>query len=275
MGMGGRAHQARRPIMKNMLQLSGNIEVIACLYDTLVSQVCGFNNGCEFEDLDDIGMIRVYPENIPAPNYLVLLTSLYYRLQDPLFAGIDCNIKEFPEPADNVFRITASNKQSQKIYEDFFVYNNISEEQVIRLVYPLSYDCSLAKVEMIAIGLSEDEMAKLNKQGKTTVVANKVHNKIEKVGSVVHTTGRIMANDVVNPLATAAAKTTATIVSAGAKTIVDCGIAAANEILRDAAQFSMAEINQRDDVQTMKYSLRKLMNKTQSATKQRSNNFSL
>ena len=261
--------------MKNMLQLSGNIEVIACLYDTLVSQVCGFNNGCEFEDLDDIGMIRVYPENIPAPNYLVLLTSLYYRLQDPLFAGIDCNIKEFPEPADNVFRITASNKQSQKIYEDFFVYNNIAEEQVIRLVYPLSYDCSLTKVEMIAIGLSEDEMAKLNKQGKTTVVANKVHNKIEKVGSVVHTTGRIMANDVVNPLATAAAKTTATIVSAGAKTIVDCGIAAANEILRDAAQFSMAEINQRDDVQTMKYSLRKLMNKTQSATKQRSNNFSL
>ena len=260
--------------MKNMLQLSGNIEVIACLYDTLVSQVCGFQNACEFEDLDDIGMIRVYPEAMPAPNYLVVLTSLYYRLQDPLFVGVDCNV-ELPEPADNVFRITASKKQAQKIYEDFFVYNNIPEEQVIQLVYPLSYDCSLAKIEMIAIGLSEEDMAKLNKQGKTTVVANKVHNKIEKVGSVVQTTGRIMANDVVNPLAIAAAKTTATVVSAGAKTIVDCAIAASNEVLRDAAQFSLNELKQRDDVKTMAYSLRKLMNKTQAATKQRSNNFSL
>ena len=272
--MGGRAHQARRPIMKTMLQLSGNIEVIACLYDTLVSQVCGFQNACEFEDLDELGMIRVYPESMPAPNYLVLLTSLYYRLQDALFTGVDCNM-ELPEPAENVFRIVTSKKQAQKIYEDFFIYNNIPEEQVIQLIFPRSYDCSLAQIEMIAIGLSEEDMAKLNKQGKTTVVANKVHNKIEKVGSVVQTTGRIMANDVVNPLAIAAAKTTATVVSAGAKTIVDCAIAASNEILRDAAQFSMAEIKQRDDVKTMTYSLRKLMNKTQAATKQRSNNFSL
>ncbi len=258
--------------MANFIQISGNITAVSCLLETLVKATCSFQNGFEFEDLDDLGMIRIYPENIPSANYQVFLTSLYYRLQDPLFIELDCNV-EIPEPAENVFRLTASAKNAQKVAEDFFIYNNI--ENYLELIYPLSYDCGLAKVEMIAIGLTEEEMTLLNKQGKTTVMANKVHGKIEKVGNVMHTTGRIVANDVVNPLAVAAAKTTATIVSAGAKTVVDCGIAAANEILRDAAQLSLNELKQRKDVQTMQYSIRKLMNKTQSVTKQRSNNFSL
>ena len=259
--------------MKTFVQLSGNFDIITCLQNTLVLNTCGFDGAYEFEDLDDQAMIRIYPENVPASNFNVFLTSLYYRLQDPMYAEVKCNV-EIPEPAQDVFRITASAKNAQKVAEDFFIYNGI--ENYIELVYPLSADCSLAKVEMIAIGLSEEEQALLNKQGKTTVMANKVHTKIEKVGNTLHNTGRIVANDVVNPLAVAAAKTTATIVSAGAKTVVDCGLAAANEILRDAAQLSLSELKQRKEVQTMGYSLRKLMNKTQSAkTNNRANNFNL
>lgn len=259
--------------MKTFVQLSGNFDIITCLQNTLVLNTCGFDGAYEFEDLDDQAMIRIYPENVPASNFNVFLTSLYYRLQDPMYAEVKCNV-EIPEPAQDVFRITASAKSAQKVAEDFFIYNGI--ENYIELVYPLSADCSLAKVEMIAIGLSEEEQALLNKQGKTTVMANKVHTKIEKVGNTLHNTGRIVANDVVNPLAVAAAKTTATIVSAGAKTVVDCGLAAANELLRDAAQLSISELKQRKEVQTMGYSLRKLMNKTQSAkTNNRANNFNL
>ena len=249
--------------MKNFVQLNGNIEMINVLMNTLVEPLCGFENAYEFEDLDDLGMIRIYPEHIPAANFQVLLTSLYYRLQDALYEEIQCNC-EIPEPDQNsVFRVTASAKNASKVAEDFFIYNDI--ENFIELVYPLSADCTLAKVEMIAIGLSEEEMNLLNKQGKTTVRAQKVHN-----------TGRIGANDVINPLATAAAKTTATIVSAGAKTIVDCGLAAANEIMRDAAQFSLNEIKQRKEVKQMAYSFNKLMNKNQTKkSNNRTNNFSL
>ena len=259
--------------MKNFVQLNGNIDMINALVNTLVQPLCEFDNAYEYEDLDDLGLIRIYPENIPAANFQVFLTSLYYRLQDALYAEIQCTC-EIPEPTENVFRITASAKTASKVAEDFFIYNNI--ENFIELVYPLSADCSLAKVEMIAIGLTEQELALLNKQGKTTVLANKVHTKIEKLGGTMQTTGRIVANDVVNPLAVAAAKTTATIVSAGAKTVVDCGLAAANEFLRDAAQLSISELKQRKEVQTMGYSLRKLMNKTQSAkSTNKTNNYSL
>ena len=260
--------------MKNFVQLNGNIDMMNVLVDTLVEPLCGFENAYEFEDLDDVGMIRIYPEYIPAPNFQVLLTSLYYRLQDALYSEVQCNC-QIPEPdQESVFRVTASAKNANKIAEDFFVYNDI--ENYIELIYPLSADCTLAKVEMIAIGLSEEEMNLLMKQGKTTVRAQKVHNRIEKLGNTVHNTGRIVANDVINPLATAAAKTTATIVSAGAKTIVDCGLAAANEIMRDAACFSLNEIKERKEVKQMAYSLNKLMNKNQAKkSNNRSNNFSL
>ena len=260
--------------MKNFVQLNGNIEMMNVLVETLVEPLCAFENAYEFEDLDDVGMIRIYPEHIPAPNFQVLLTSLYYRLQDALYSEVQCNC-QIPEPdQESVFRVTASAKNANKIAEDFFVYNDI--ENFIELVYPLSADCTLAKVEMIAIGLSEEEMNLLTKQGKTAVRAQKVHNRIEKLGSTVHNTGRIVANDVINPLATAAAKTTATIVSAGAKTIVDCGLAAANEIMRDAACFSLNEIKERKEVKQMAYSLNKLMNKNQAKkSNNRSNNFSL
>lgn len=258
--------------MKNFVQLNGNIEMINVLMNTLVEPTCGFENAYDFEDLDDVGMIRIYPEHIPAANFQVLLTSLYYRLQDALYSEIECNC-QIPEPdAESTFRITASAKNANKVAEDFFIYNDI--ENYIELVYPLSADCTLAKVEMIAIGLSEEEMNLLMKQGKTTVRAQKVHNNIEKLGNTVHNTGRIVANDVINPLATAAAKTTATIVSAGAKTIVDCGLAAANEIMRDAAQFSLNEIKQRKEVKQMAYSFNKLMNKNQTKkSNNRTNNF--
>lgn len=249
--------------MNTFIQLSGEINLVNCLYNTLVEPTCGFDGAFEYEDLDDQAVIRIYPEKVPASNYQVFITSLYYRLQDALFSSVQCNVT-IPEPSENTFRLTASAKQASKVAEDFFIYNGI--ENFIELVYPLSADCTLAKVELIAIGLTDDELARLNKQGKTTVLAGKVHNRIDKVGTAMQTTGRIVANDVVNPLAVATAKTTATIVSAGAKTIVDCALAASNEILRDVAQFSLSELKNRSEVKTMAYSLGKLMNKNKSAS---------
>ena len=79
--------------MKNFVQLSGNMEMINVLMNTLVEPLCAFENAYDFEDLDDIGMIRVYPEYIPAANFQVFLISLYYRLQDALYEGIKCNSK--------------------------------------------------------------------------------------------------------------------------------------------------------------------------------------
>jgi hypothetical protein len=111
--------------MKNFVQLNGNIDMINALVNTLVQPLCAFENAYEYEDLDDLGMIRIYPEHIPASNYLVFLTSLYYRLQDALYAEIQCNC-QIPGPdQDSVFRVTASAKNANKVAADFFIYNDI------------------------------------------------------------------------------------------------------------------------------------------------------
>jgi hypothetical protein len=53
-------------------------------------------------------------------------------------------------------------------------------------------------------------------------------------------------------------------------------LVAGNEILRDAASFSLPELKQRDEVQTMKYSINKLLGKTNKPqAKQSANSFSL
>ena len=257
--------------MKNFIQLDGNINMINILLSTIVEPLCAFENAYDFEDLDDVGMIRLYPEYIPASNLAVVTIALYHRLNDPMYQEVQCNC-EIPEPDQNTFRITCAMKDAQKKAEDFFIYNNI--ENFIQLDNPRKPDCSIVGAEIIAIGLTDEERNLLERQGKTTQRAAKVHNKIEKLGNTMHNTGRIMANDVVNPLATAAAKTTATIISAGAKTIVDCGLAAANEFMRDAASFNKEDFLNRKDVKSTIYSFNKLMNKTQAKkSNNRSNNF--
>lgn len=58
--------------MKTFVQLSGNYDIITCLNDTLVINTCGFENGFEYEDLDDQAMIRIYQKTYQ------LQTSTYF-----------------------------------------------------------------------------------------------------------------------------------------------------------------------------------------------------
>lgn len=256
-----------------MIQLTGEVAPINLLFKTVVEPICCFEGAYDYEDIDDIAMIRVYPEKMQSANLEVLLTSLHYRLQDPLYNSVECE-KELPVPNQSTFRITASQKQCDKLIEEFFTYNNI--EDFVPVVYPLTLDGTLAKVELIAVGLEEDTIAKLNKQAKQTVIAKKVNTRINKVGDILHTSGRIVTNNIANPLAVAATKTTATIASGLAKTAVDCAMVATNEVLRDVAQFSFSEIKQRDEAKTIVYSLKKIMNKTNhTSAKQQMNNYSL
>ena len=259
--------------MANYIQIEGRIELISALNNTLLAPLCGnFEGAYELEDLGDVGMLRIFPDAIPTDFFKVILTSLYFRAKDPLYEGLVFNV-EIPEPESDVFRMAVPAKDADKMAEDFFIYNHI--ENFVQLVYPLSLNSSLAKVEIIAVGLTPDELVKLGRQGKTTAVANKVQKKIEKVGDVMQTTGRIVTHNVVNPLAVASAKTTATVVTGLGKTAVDCLGAVGEEVLREAAQFSLSELKNRKDVKSMTYSLNKIFNKTKAMTanKNTSNNF--
>jgi cell shape-determining protein MreC len=116
----------------------------------------------------------------------------------------------------------------------------------------------------------------LPKQAKTQVKAQAINKKMTKLGNQVASTSKIVMNDVVNPLGKASAKVGATVVGGLGKTALDMGLTAANELLRDAACFSLNELKQRDEVQTMKYSLNKLLGKTNKPqAKQSANNFML
>ena len=265
-----------------MNQLCGNKVQVESLANTVFSQLCVFSDGeqiyASYETIEvdeNTAMLKWDTENLACENICLLNTVLYYRFQDK---GLTNELQietALEKPMDNHIRIMTTLEKYESVVEDYCIYNNISENQYTALMYPLSLKMNVNKAEIIMINLSDEQMMKLNRQGKTQMKANAIHQKVNSIGSAMHTTSKVMMKDVVNPLAVNAAKVGGTVVSGLATTAVDCGMAVANEVLRDMASFSLKELKQRDEVKTMQYSIRKILNKGSKEVKQQANNFNL
>ena len=247
-----------------MNQVYGNKLQVESLMNTVFEQICIFADedgqaykAYEVNEVDDnSAMLRWDTENLTSNAICMLNTVLWYRLQDKVLS-------------DSLQFDTA-------MIEDYCIYNNVPEEQYAALVYPLSLTMNVNKAEIVMVNLTDEMMDKISRQGKTQVKANAIHKKVDKIGTALHTTSKVVMKDVVNPLAVNAAKIGGTVASGLATTAVDCGLAVANEVLRDAAKFSLNELKQRDEVQTMKYSIGKILNKhNKPQAKNSTNSFSL
>ena len=265
-----------------MNQIMGSKLQVESLVNTVFSQVCVFTDGeqlyAAYETIevdDNTAMLKWDTENLTPEAMNMLHTVLYYRFSDKTLTNELQLETALDKPMENHIRIMCAIDKYEAIVEDYCIYNNISENNYTALMYPLSLTMNVNKAEIIMINLSDEQMAKLNRQGKTQVKANAIHSKVNAIGSAMHTTSKVMMKDVVNPLAVNAAKIGGTVVSGLATTAVDCGLAVANEVLRDAASFSLKELKQRDEVKTMQYSIRKILNKGNHTQKQQANNFSL
>ncbi len=266
-----------------MNQICGNKLQVESLVNTVFSQICVFAEDeqvfASFETIEvdeNTVMLKWDTENLTAEAQCMLNTVLYYRFQDKTLSN-ELQIEHAIEkPMENHIRIMTSIDKYESIVEDYCIYNNIPQEHFIALMYPLSLTMAVNKAEIVMINLTDEQMMKVNRQGKTQVKANAIHQKVDSIGTAMHTTSKVVMKDVVNPLAVNAAKVGGTVVSGLASTALDCGMAVANEVLRDVANFSLSEMKKRDEVQTMKYSIRKILNKTNKpAQKQQANNFNL
>lgn len=264
-----------------MKQILGPQSQMEALMNTVFNTICAVQTeddeiayAYEAELIDDTMIIKWDTDCLTDAANIMLDTTLYYRSQDKLlWQGITSEYK-IEQPADNHFRILTTMDKYEKIAEDFFVYNNVNEQQYVAMVYPLSLTANINKVELIAIGLTEQQMEILPSQAKTQVKAQAINQKMTKLGNKVASSTKIVMNDVVNPLGKATAKVGASVVGGLAKTGVDMAMTISNELLRDAATFSLSELKQREEVQTMKYSLNKLLGKTNKPqAKQSSNSF--
>ncbi len=264
-------------------QLIGNQVQMESLMNTVFNTICAVQTedeeiafAYEVEYIDDTVIIKWDTDCLTDVANIMLDTALYYRSQDKLlWNGITSEYK-IEAPADNHFRILTTMDKYEQIAEDYFVYNNVSSLQYVAMVYPLSLTANVNKVELLAVGLTDEQMDVLPSQAKTQVKAQAINQKISKIGRTMTNSTKVVMNDVVNPLGKATAKVSATIVGGAAKTGIDMVLAASNELLRDAASFSLSELKQREEVQTMKYSINKLLGKTnQPKAKQSMNSFSL
>ena len=266
-----------------MNQICGNKLQVESLVNTVFSQVCVFAEDeqvfASFETIevdDNTVMLKWDTDNLTTEAQCMLNTALYYRFQDKTLSS-ELQIEHAIEkPLENHIRIMCNIDKYEEIVEDYCVYNNIPQAHFTALMYPLSLTMAVNKAEVLMINLTDEQMAVINRQGKTQVKANAIHQKVNNIGTALHTTSKVAMKDVVNPLAVNSAKVGATVISGLATTALDCSMAVANEVLRDVAKFSLSEVKKRDEVQTMKYSIRKILNKTNKpAQRQQANNFNL
>ena len=268
-----------------MNQICGNKLQVESLINTVFSQLCVSVNVEEeqvyfhFETIevdDNTVMLKWDTDSLTSEATQLLNTALYYRFQDKTLSN-ELQIEHAIEkPMENHIRIMCNIDKYEEIVEDYCVYNNIPQTHYIPLKYPLSLTMDVNKAEVIMVNLTDEQMSTINRQGKTQVKANAIHQKVNSIGTALHTTSKVAMKDVVNPLAVNSAKVGATVISGLATTALDCGMAVANEVLRDVAKFSLSEVKKRDEIQTMKYSIRKILNKTNKpAQKQQANNFNL
>lgn len=267
-----------------MNQVYGNKLQVESLMNTVFEQICIFADedgqaykAYEVNEVDDnSAMLRWDTENLTSNAICMLNTVLWYRLQDKVLSDSLQFDTAIEKPMDNHIRITTDVNKYETMIEDYCIYNNVPEEQYAALVYPLSLTMNVNKAEIVMVNLTDEMMDKISRQGKTQVKANAIHKKVDKIGTALHTTSKVVMKDVVNPLAVNAAKISGTVASGLATTAVDCGLAVANEVLRDAAKFSLNELKNRDEVQTMKYSIGKILNKhNKPQAKNSTNSFSL
>ncbi len=266
-----------------MNQICGNKVQVESLVNTVFSQICVFAEEeqvfASFETIEvdeNTAMLKWDTENLTPEAQCMLNTVLYYRFQDKTLSNELQIETAIEKPMENHIRIMTSVDKYEAIVEDYCIYNNIPQSNFTALLYPLSLTMAVNKAEVIMINLTEEQMTTINRQGKTQVKANAIHQKVNSIGSAMHTTSKVVMKDVVNPLAVNSAKVAGTVMSGLATTALDCGLAVANEVLRDAASFSLSEMKKRDEFQTMKYSIRKILNKTNKPqAKQQANNFNL
>ena len=264
-------------------QLIGNQVQMESLMTSVFNVICAYQTeeeeigyAYEAEVIDDMMIIKWDTDDLTDVANIMLDTALYYRSQDKmLWNGITSEYK-IDAPAENHFRILTTLDKYEKLAEDYFVYNNITDQQYVAMVYPLSLTANINKVELLAVGLTEEQMEILPKQAKTQMKAQAINKKITKIGNAVSSSAKIVMNDVVNPLGKTTAKVGATVVGGVAKTGLDMAMVATNELLRDAASFSLSELKQREEIATMKYSINKILGKNNKPqAKQSANNFSL
>ena len=264
-------------------QLIGNQVQMESLMTSVFNVICDYQTeeeeigyAYEAEVIDDMMIIKWDTDDLTDVANIMLDTALYYRSQDKmLWNGITSEYK-IDAPAENHFRILTTLDKYEKLAEDYFVYNNITDQQYVAMVYPLSLTANINKVELLAVGLTEEQMEILPKQAKTQMKAQAINKKITKIGNTVSSSAKIVMNDVVNPLGKTTAKVGATGVGGVAKTGLDMAMVATNELLRDAASFSLSELKQREEIATMKYSINKILGKNNKPqAKQSANNFSL
>lgn len=235
----------------------GHIDTMEEILANVFLPVLGENCQClEAMDNNDVKLIKYDLEAMDFNQARIIEALLYNRKADGLLENVFADDKltqafeVFAEDSELLvgsFEITVENEaRAKEIIDDVFksagVYNvHVSMKPVAPNMF------SFCKVSLLAVGLTADQVSLLNRTTSMKSLGLKTKKMVETATTTGYASAKVVANDIVTPLAECAGKYAGLTASTGIKATYKAGATFADEIFSNITreEFTQYEPAQR------------------------------
>ena len=229
----------------------GNINTMQEILDNVFKPVLGEElEGVEVLDNDPNKLIKYDLESLTFNQARIIEALLYNRKADGLLENIYANeeVTQNFEVLDGSselllgsFEITVENEaRAKEIIDDVFksagVYNvHVSMKPVAPGMF------TFCKISLLAVGLTEDQIKLLNRTTSMKSVGLKTKKLVQSATTTGYSSAKIVANDIVTPLAECAGKYAGLTTSTAVKATYKAGATFADEVFSNITREEFTE----------------------------------
>ena len=244
----------------------GELSCMQEILNNVFLPVIGENSECiEVIDNENNKLIKYDIDKMTDRQARLIETLLYSRKADGLLENVysDNALSQAFEVLDENNKLLVGSfevgveteSRAKEIIRDVFQPANVYDVHVSsKPIAPGMYN--FCKLSLLAVGLSEEQMKMLNRASSVKGVGIKTRQLVNSVTTTGYTSAKIIANDIINPLAECAGKYAGLTASTAVKATYKAGATFADEVL---SNITREEFTEYEPAQRAVASFRKLI----------------
>lgn len=229
----------------------GNIATMQEILENVFEPVLGEElTGVEVIDNDPNKLVKYDLEAMSFEQARIIEALLYNRKADGLLENVyaDEDLSQAFEVLDGdselligSFEITVENEaKAKEIIDDVFKAANVYDIHISRKpVAPGMF--SFCKISLLAVGLTADQISLLNRTTSMKSVGLKTKKLVKTATTTGYASAKVVANDIVTPIAECAGKYSGLVASTGIKASYKAGATFADEMLSNLTREEFTE----------------------------------
>ena len=206
----------------------GNVNIITEIVNNVFKPVLGEElQGVEILTQEDNMLVKYNLEEMTFEQARIIEALLYNRKADGLLEEVysDENLSKAFEVLDaeselliGSFEITVENEaKAKEIIDDVFKAAGVYNVHVSMKPVCAGWGTGFSKISLLAVGLTEEQIALLNRTTSMKSIGLKTKKLVQTATTTGYSSAKVIANDIITPLAECAGKYSGLAVSTGVK----------------------------------------------------------